>query len=273
MKEQSPGSKGNQRRANLLNTLKHNGRITVSEIVDLFGCSEATARRDLDLLEKTEPIIRTIGGALYDGFHSARETSFTERKRVAWLEKEAIAKKAASLVGEGDVICLSGGTTMFLMARALKSLKNITVVTNAVNIAMELADSDEIQVMVTGGVMRNKSFELCGPMAEKMVDGLNIGCIFIGVDGISSSQGLTTYSDSEAQIAKALINRSAKTIAVFDHFKVGKSSLFPIAPLSAIDACITDLPLQPDLEEELGRLGVATYLADSNHNKREGILK
>lgn len=270
MRVQSPGSKGNQRRLNLLNILKLNGRITVQEIVERFGCSEATARRDLDLLEKTEPIIRTIGGALYDGFHSARETSFTERKRLAWIEKEAIAEKAASLVKEGDIIGLSGGTTMFLMARALKSLKNITVVTNAVNIAMELADSDEIQVMVTGGIMRNKTFELCGPMAERMVEGLNIGNIFIGMDGISAAQGLTTYSESEAQIAKALINRSAKTFAVFDHSKVGKSSLFPIAPLSSVEACITDSPLDDEFRDELDRLGVTTYLVESNE-KREGI--
>ncbi|MFD0868389.1 HTH-type transcriptional repressor glcR [Chlamydia abortus] len=264
-------SKGEQRRANILNMLKQNGRITVQEIVGRFACSEATARRDLDLLEKTEPIIRTIGGALYDGFSATREISFTERKHYSWIEKEAIAEKAASLIGEGDIIGLTGGTTTFLIARALKTRRGITVVTNAVNIAMELADNDEIQIVVIGGIMRNKSFELCGPLAEKMVDSLNIGKMFIGIDGISL-QGVTTYSESEAEIAKALIKRSGQTYAVFDHSKVGKSSLFSIAPLSSLHACITDAKnMGAELHEQLVKLGVKQYLVDSS-GKREGSV-
>ncbi|WP_213583640.1 DeoR/GlpR family DNA-binding transcription regulator [Paenibacillus sp. J2TS4] len=265
----SSSSKGKQRRDSILNMLKQNGRLTVQEIVEAFACSEATARRDLDMLEKTEPIIRTIGGALYDGFSATREISFTERKHYAWIEKELIAEKAASLIEEGDVIGLSGGTTTYLIAKALKMRRGITVVTNAVNIAVELADNDEIQIVVIGGIMRNKSFELCGPLAEKMVENLNIGKMFLGIDGISS-QGVSTYSESEAQIAKALIKRSGQTYAVFDQSKVDKNSLFSIAPLSSIYACITDARnIGEELGQELENIGVKQYLVQSS-GKREG---
>ncbi|WJH34036.1 DeoR/GlpR family DNA-binding transcription regulator [Paenibacillus sp. CC-CFT747] len=256
-------SKGKARRDKILSALKQNGRITVQEVVDWFDCSEATARRDLDSLEKTEPIIRTIGGALYDGFNSAREVSFTERKNFSWIEKEAVAVKAASLIEEGDIIGLSGGTTTFLIAKALKARQGITVVTNAVNIAMELADNDSIQVVVTGGIMRNKSFELCGPLAEKMVEGLHIGKMFLGIDGITAAQGLSTYSELEAEIAKVLIRRSAETMAVFDHSKVGKTSLFTVAPLESITACITDAPLTGELADVMEREGIAVHVAEA----------
>lgn len=138
--------------------------------------------------------------------------------------------------------------------------RGITVVTNAVNIAMELAGSD-IQVVVTGGMMRHNSFELCGPLGEGMVSHLNIGKMFIGVDGISENGGITTYSEQEAQIAKALISRSQITYAVFDQSKVGRTSLFSIAQLKDLDAVITDRPLEGALSDYARRCGVTVYLA------------
>ena len=156
-------SKGERRRAEIMLLLKQQGRITIQELVERLGISEATARRDLEMMEKTEPLIRTIGGAMYDGLNSVRDLPFEEKKGLSYLEKERIAQQAATLIDEGDVIGLSGGTTNYLLAKLLKPRKGITVVTNAVNIAMELAGS-EIQVVVTGGIMRHNSFELSGPL-------------------------------------------------------------------------------------------------------------
>lgn len=180
---ESQGSKGQRRREQIMQLLKRQGRLTIQEIVDQLGCSEATARRDLEALEKTEPLIRTIGGALYRGMHAPHDLAFAEKTEISYLEKERIAAKAASLIHEGDVIGLSGGTTNYLLAKMLKIRRGITVVTNAINIAMELAGSD-IQVVVTGGIMRHNSFELCGPLGEGMVSHLNIGKMFIGATGL-----------------------------------------------------------------------------------------
>ncbi|OXM15307.1 DeoR/GlpR family DNA-binding transcription regulator [Paenibacillus herberti] len=262
-------NKGERRREGILNVLKQQGRVTIAEIVERFGCSEATARRDLELLERTGPLVRTIGGALYDGMNPVRDSSFAERQGISLLEKENIAAEAARHIVEGDVVGLSGGSTNYLIAKLIKMRRGITVVTNAVNIAMELAGSD-IQVVVTGGMMRHNSFELCGPLGEGMVSHLNIGKMFIGVDGISENGGITTYSEQEAQIAKALISRSQITYAVFDQSKVGRTSLFSITQLKDLNAVITDRPLGASLSEYARRSGVTVYLAgDGEYDETE----
>ncbi|SFK72398.1 transcriptional regulator, DeoR family [Paenibacillus sp. 1_12] len=257
-------TKGEERRSRIMNALKAHGRLTIQEIIEKFNCSEATARRDLDVLVKKEGVIRTIGGAQWEGFTANREASFQEKKQLLWLEKEAIATASASLIEEGDVIGLSGGTTTFLIAKAIKNKRNITVVTNAVNIAMELADSEGVQVVLTGGVMRKNSFELCGPLAEKVVEDLNIGKMFLGADGLSLEHGVTTYSELEAQIGQLLLKRSKTRIAVLDHSKIGKASLFGIVPLSSLDICVTDAVLDPELATALAQAKVTVYLADQH---------
>jgi DeoR/GlpR family transcriptional regulator of sugar metabolism len=202
-------------------------------------------------------IIRTIGGAHRES--PPHEASFREKQDLLWDEKLRIAQKAASLVSEGDVIGLTGGTTTFLIAKALRSSRRITVVTNAVNIAMELAEAEDIQVVLTGGVMRSKSYELCGPLAESIVSKLNIGTMFVGVNGFSLEHGLTTFTESEAQIGRLMIERSRTVLAVFDRSKVDISSLFTIVPITAIHGCITDHPLEPDRENRLRASGIEIY--------------
>ncbi|NHN30206.1 DeoR/GlpR family DNA-binding transcription regulator [Paenibacillus agricola] len=260
-------SKGEERRSRIMNTLKIQGKITIQEMIEKFQCSEATARRDLDVLVRKEGAIRTIGGAQWEGFSGLRESSFLEKKQLLWLEKEAIAAKAVSLIEEGDVIGLTGGTTTYLIAKAIKHRRNITVVTNAVNIAMELSDSDGVQVVLTGGVMRKNSFELCGPLAEKVIEDLNIGKMFMGADGFSLEHGVTTYSELEAKTGRLLMERSRMKIVVIDNSKVGKASLFGIVPLSSLDACITDIPLKPELVSALAELNITIHLAKSHHTE------
>ncbi|WP_028561901.1 DeoR/GlpR family DNA-binding transcription regulator [Paenibacillus pinihumi] len=260
---ESQGSKGQRRREQIMQLLKRQGRLTIQEIVDQLGCSEATARRDLEALEKTEPLIRTIGGALYRGMHAPHDLAFAEKTEISYLEKERIAAKAASLIHEGDVIGLSGGTTNYLLAKMLKIRRGITVVTNAINIAMELAGSD-IQVVVTGGIMRHNSFELCGPLGEGMVSHLNIGKMFIGADGITADSGITVYSEQEAQIAKALLQRSRWTYALFDHTKVGHTSLFSIALPQQLHGLITDRKLPPELDSSFAQHQLEIHVAEEN---------
>ncbi|WP_010272874.1 DeoR/GlpR family DNA-binding transcription regulator [Paenibacillus senegalensis] len=252
-------SKGERRRLQILELIRDQGAITVNEVMERFSCSEATARRDLNLLAQSEPIIRTLGGAHYEG-SSAQELPFSQKQEVLLGEKLAIAAKAASLIQEGDVIGLTGGTTTYLIAKHIKERRNLTVVTNAVNIAMELAENDELQTVLTGGVIRSKSFELCGPLAESIIDKLNIGRMFVGADGFSLTEGLTTYSELEAQIGRLMIARSREVIAVFDHTKVDRASLFTMAPLSAIHACITDRPLSKELKQSMEAMGIQLHV-------------
>jgi DeoR family transcriptional regulator of aga operon len=265
MDQEAGLSKGEKRRQNIVNTLKRQGKISIQEIVDLFGCSEATARRDLDLLEKKGSLIRSLGGAVLDQLSLTNEQSFQEKKELLWYEKESVALKAASLVEEGDIIGLTGGTTTYLIAKSLKEHQGITVVTNAVNIAMELADSEGVQVLLTGGVMRRKSYELCGPLAEKIMESININKMFMGIDGIAYEQGVTTFSELEAEIARLMMKRSLYTYAVFDYTKLGKTSLFPIAPLSSFHGCITNAGAGHQLLEQMRELGMELHLAAGEH--------
>ncbi|WP_248927641.1 DeoR/GlpR family DNA-binding transcription regulator [Paenibacillus hamazuiensis] len=262
----SEQSKGDKRREAIMQIVKRQGKISVQEVIDKFDCSEATARRDLDVLVKKEGLIRSLGGVQLGGAAAGvlggHELPFHEKKQLLWLEKEAIAAKAASMVKEGDIVGLTGGTTTFLIARALKTSRRITVVTNAVNIAMELAEAEGVQIVLTGGVMRSNSFELCGPLAEKIVGSLHIGLMFMGVDGVTAEHGLTTFSEQEADIARLMMGRAVRTVAVFDHTKVGRTSLFCIAPLESVSACITDAALPEALAGHLERQGVALHVAE-----------
>lgn len=239
-------SKGEARRAKMLELIKVGGRLSIQEITSALQISEATARRDLDLLERSGPIIRTIGGAVYEGMPAqpAAELPFADKRQAQLQEKERIAETAAGLVSEGDVICLTGGTTTFLIARALKARRNITVVTNAVNIAFELADAEDVQVVVVGGVMRAKSYELIGPLAESVADRINVTKMFLGVDGVSETHGWTMHSEMEVRIAQMLIRRSGEVYPVFDDSKLAKTALFTIMPLADATGIVTNR--QPD---------------------------
>jgi len=260
-----PVAKGDDRRRRIMETLQRQGQITVADIMERFACSEATARRDLVVLAETHAgIIRTIGGAHFEA-SPLREATFQEKKRLYWAEKERIAAQAAALVRDGDIVGLTGGTTTYLIARTLKASGiRATVVTNAVNVAMELADQEQLTVVLTGGVLRGSSFELHGPLAESATAQLNVGIMFVGVDGISAERGLTTYVEGEAQINRLLIGRASRVVAVFDHTKAETVSLFTIAPLAAVHACITDQRLSPGLESALRRQGTEIYYASES---------
>jgi len=256
-------SKGDLRRSKALELIKQHGKISLQEIVEAIGCSEATARRDLDLLEKSGQIIRTIGGAIYEGAlmqTASSEIPFADKRFFQRQGKERIAEVAASLVKEGDVVSLTGGTTTFFIARALKKHRNITIVTNAVNIATELADAEGIQVVVIGGVMRPKSYELIGPLAESVIDKINITKMFLGIDGVSVEHGFTMHSELEARIARLLIERSSQVYAVFDHSKLERTALFTIIPLAGATGVITND--QPDnwFKEACEERQIAVYV-------------
>ncbi len=250
-------TKAEIRQEKLLELLKQHKQLSVREMLSRLDCSEATVRRDLDALAETGQIIRTIGGARYND--PLPGISFHSKERFKWEEKEWIADKASALVNPGDVIGLTGGTTTFLIARAVKSLNDLTVVTNAVNIAMELAENNSIQVVLTGGVMNNRTFELAGPLAEEKLNQLYIGKMFIGIDGIHAEAGLSTHSELEARMAKMMMKRSEQTIAVFDDSKIDKCSLFPISPLSAVDAVVCNKPLSEQLTAACKQLNIDIY--------------
>ena len=227
-----------ERVAAVLETLAADGTVDVTALVERLGVSAATVRRDLQLLEQQRMLSRTHGGAvahdvLYElplRYKAARHQS----------EKKRIAAEAATRVADGAVVGLTGGTTTTEVARAILDRRGITVVTNALNIAGELAIRADLKLVVTGGTARPESYELIGPLAERSLAGLRLDLVVIGVDGIDAAAGCTTHHEMEAHTDLALIERAAHVIVVADASKIGRSAFARICPIDRVDEVITD---------------------------------
>lgn len=232
-----------ERLSAILERLTTDGSVAVVNVARELDVSPATVRRDLQLLESQHMLSRTHGGAVSDGVLYELPLRYKSARQPE--EKRRIAREAASRVLDGFAIGLNGGTTTTEVARALVDRPRLTVVTNALNIAAEIAVRPNLKLLVTGGVARPESYELVGPIAEESLQGLNLSVAFIGVDGISVKAHLTTHHDIEAGTDRALMERADKVIVVADSSKVGKAALSRICRLSDVDELITDEAADP----------------------------
>ena len=171
-------------------------------------------------------------------------------------EKKRIAAEAASRVADGVAIGLTGGTTTTEVARAVIDRQRLTVVTNALNIASELAIRPNLKLVVTGGYARPESYELVGPLAEQALAGLNLDVVFLGVDGISPTAGITTHHEVEAHTNLALIERARHVVVVTDSSKIGLVAFAQICPIDRVHEVITDAGADRGLLAELREAGV-----------------
>jgi len=233
----------------ILEQLAGGGSVGVAEIAARLGVSTASIRRDLQLLEEQRSLSRTHGGAVANS--TAYELPMRYRGGRHRDEKRRIAAAAAARVGD-DVatIGFTGGTTTTEVARGLADRLGLTVVTNALNIAAELAVRPDIKLVVTGGTARSESYELVGPLAEATLQGLNLDLAVVGVDGITVAAGLTTYHDIEAHTNRVLIGRARRVIVVADGSKVGRLAFSRICDVSSVDELITDASApEPELRQ------------------------
>lgn len=221
----------------ILARLASDGSVSVRELSESLGASSATIRRDLSLLEAQKLLSRSHGGAVGNGVLYELPVRYRGGQRAE--DKGRIAAAAAGRIADAQTVGLTGGTTTTEVARRLRD-RDLTVVTNAVNIASELVVSETIRLVVTGGVARPQSYELIGPFAERTLEGLNVDVMFLGVDGVNAA-GVTTHDEIEAQTNRKMVERAARVIVVCDSSKLGRSALSSICPLSEIDDLITDV--------------------------------
>lgn len=227
------------RLAAILSALSERGERSVSALARDLGVSASTLRRDLALLESQDLLTRVHGGAL-DARQSAIELPVRYRDGQADDEKSAIARAVADMVPPGShVVGLTGGTTTSAVARALASRDDVTVVTNAVNIASELTVRARARVFMAGGFVRPQSYEVVGPSAIQALSRVTLGYAFIGVDGISAAAGLTTHDEVEAQTNLAMLRRAHRVVVVADGRKVGRRLMAQIAPVDAVHELVT----------------------------------
>jgi DeoR family transcriptional regulator of aga operon len=237
----------------ILEELAGGGTVGVVELSGRLGVSSATIRRDLQLLEDQRLLTRTHGGAVAEGV--LYELPLRYKTARHHQEKHRIAVEAATRVADGMAIGLTGGTTTTEVARALIDRQRLTVVTNALNIASELAIRPNLKLVLTGGYARPESYELVGPLAERSLEGLNLDLVFLGVDGIAPAEGLSTHHEVEASTNLALIDRARRAVVVADSSKIGTAAFAKICDIDRIDELITDREAPPGVLDALREIG------------------
>ena len=256
----------------ILNLVIDRGHLGVDELVTELGISPATARRDLDALASQQLLIRSHGGAAAHPDSSALPLRYRASRRAA--AKEAIARYAAGLVEPGAVIGLNGGTTTTALAQELGATARLqdaprptVLVTNAVNIAHELAVRRHLQLVLTGGVVRESSYELVGSWADQLLAQISIDVLFLGVDALSAEHGARTHDESEASISARLIDRSARTVVVADSTKIAAAAFARITPIQDVDDLVTDAGADPVSLQELRDNGVRVHVAGEERGR------
>jgi DeoR family transcriptional regulator of aga operon len=248
-----------ERRQYIVGLAQRDGRVLVEELSESLGISRITIRKDLDYLQGRGVLQRTHGGALLPGNGALADPSLQEKEGRHSHEKVRIAAAAAALVQEGHCVLLDSGTTTTAIARALKRFSQLTIITNAVNIAGELSATD-FEVLLTGGSLRKNSFSLVGPIAEEMLRDMHADILFLGVDGFDLEVGLTTPNVMESRVNRAMVRASSLVVAVCDSTKFNRRSLSKIVEASAIHHVITDSDLSQETAESLRSAGIKLTL-------------
>ena len=248
-----------ERRRAILDLLNSHGRVLVTELARQFETSQVTIRKDLEILHAHGMVHRTHGGALPSRDGALEDPTLREKEKLHHQEKLRIANAAGEKVKEGQVLILDSGTTTTAIARALRSFQNLTIITNAVNIAAELSGT-AVEVILTGGTLRKNSFSLVGPIAEETLRRLSADSLFLGVDGFDTHFGLSTPNLLEAKVNRVMIEVAKKTVAVCDSSKFGRRSLSLIAPPSAVQEVITDRGIPKSDLRALRQAGIEVTL-------------
>lgn len=258
----------------ILARLDQQGVVGVEALSADLGVSLATVRRDLDLLEQRRLLERTHGGAKrravdYDLSLRYKEAASTEAKA-------AIARASVESIQPGSVIGLSGGTTTFMVADALSQrddlLQNLTVVTNAVDIAHKLAVHPGIKVIVCGGLINTSSFELVGSFVDAVLRNIWLDVAFIGVHALSAADGGMTINEDEAYVNRLMAQRAERAIVVADASKYGKRSFASIGGTEVFSSIITDDSLGAEALAELEQAGFTVELAATRRNAGDDEL-
>ncbi|SHI58974.1 DeoR/GlpR family DNA-binding transcription regulator [Pseudozobellia thermophila] len=228
-----------KRREKIIEFLKEDGSAKVIDLAKLFKVTEVTIRQDLEKLEKKGLIVREHGGAFLKDMESkVKNFSLVNQENLEL--KETIAIKCLDFIESGDTIILDSGSTTTEIAKKLIGYKNLTVITNALNIAMMLGPEPGIEVIMTGGEFKPPTLSLTGQKAADFFKGLNVQKLFLATAGISLKSGLTYPSISDLVVKKAMINAADITYLVADSTKIGKNALASLGALSLIDYIIMD---------------------------------
>lgn len=248
------------RRKDILNLLSEKGEVLVTELSKMFNVSEVTIRNDLDQLEQKKTLIRARGGALKFEGGVAMDQRLADKSKINIKEKNRIGKKAAQFVFESDTIIIDSGSTTAELVKSLPDFENLTVITNALNIANLIGNSNNINMIMPGGYLRKNSLSLVGPLAEKSIRNFNVDKVFLGVDGFDTKLGIFTPNIEEARLGELMIEISKEVIVLVDSSKFKKRSLAFICKIDQIDKVITDSNISDEDKKRLEDGGVEVII-------------
>ena len=250
------------RRLKIIHQLAIRHEMEVEELSRLLHVSPSTIRRELSVMEKDGLLVRTHGAAHlrlpidYDSLYASRAANQLHEKR-------AIALAATQLVTPGMLLALVGGTTCTALARMLRSLDDLTIVTSAINVALELQGQPNKRVIVTGGTLNRNSYELVGSQAIGSLENVHCEMAFLGASGMSPEYGLSMSDEPEAAVGRALIASADRAVVLADHTKLGKRGLVRVCPLEQLSLLITDARAAPEQLASLRRAGLEVIVAEA----------
>ena len=254
-----------ERQQHIARSVEEHGRVRVTDLAERFDVSEVTIRKDLRVLETEGRVVRAHGGALAPS-RSQPERAFEVRERLERIEKERIGAAAAALVVDGESIALDASTTALAMARHLKARGrwvHLTVITNGLRIASELAGYRGITVAMPGGFVRSEAMSVVGPLGSGLLEQVNIQKAFMGAAGFTMDTGLSDATDDEAQIKRLIVAAASEVVALVDHTKWGRSAFATFCPTGRLTAVVTDEEAPAGMVNELLQRGVLVHTAPS----------
>ncbi len=249
------------RLSQMLECIRSQERVTIHEMVERFGVSAVTIRKDLEHLEREGLIVRTFGGAIALRTSDTAE-AFQVRARLQSREKRLIGRAAARLIRPGENIIIDAGSTALEIARHLHGIESINLITPALNVALEAGALPKVTVIVPGGgTLDHSTLSLEGPEIEEAFARLHADKFFMGVRSVDLQHGAMDTHMRRISLKQAMMKAARQTIVVADSSKFGTVSLIQIAPLSSIHAIVTDEGIAPEVAEQIAALGVQVYVA------------
>jgi DeoR/GlpR family transcriptional regulator of sugar metabolism len=254
----------------ILQLLETRDSVQVTELAESFSVSEVTIRSDLAELSRRGLVARVRGGVrpLQRG---QSELGFDFRLRLEVERKQAIARAAAAMVGDGEAIALDASTTAYYLALELRDKRELVVVTNGLLVAASLADAPGIQVLVTGGMLRLSAMSLVGDLGADLLRATRINKGFLGARGLSIERGLMDLNPDEVRIKQEMANACERMIGILDGTKWHRSALLTFVAANDVDAIVTDSSAPPAQVEAWRTRGVDVVTADVTRRERSPL--
>ncbi len=245
----------------ILTKLREKGRVSIPQLIDEMKVSGVTIRKDLKLLEEKKLLFRTRGGGSVNNPYAV-ERPINEKEFIRTDEKKQIAKAALPLIGQNDSIIIGSGTTVFELARQLHPEKRIVVITPALKVSLELCNRPNVEILQLGGLVHQSSSSAAGSFAEKILDELSCGVLFLGADGIDLEHGITITNIMEASLNQKMIHLAQTVVIMADSSKFNRRGLGKICNMDQVDYIITDSEVSRDTIIKIEKAGVQLIIAD-----------